>query len=52
MNDSTVTIRQALQAKIDAARADIAEAEKQLAQLPQDFLEKVVGEFHKLIGWL
>lgn len=52
MDDQNVTIRQALQAKIDAARADIAEAEKHLAQLPQDFLDKVGAEFRKFIGWL
>lgn len=52
MNDSTMTIRAALQAKIDAARTEIAEAEEHLSQLPATFLDKAVSEFHKLIGWL
>jgi hypothetical protein len=51
-DQNTVTIRQALQEKLDTARADVAEIEKQLAQLPADFLDKIVAEWHKLIGWL
>lgn len=49
---STATIRQALETKIATAQADIAEAQKQLSQLPGDFLDKAIAEFHKLIGWL
>lgn len=52
MTDTTFTIRQALQTKIEAAKAEIAEAEKHLAQLPGDFLDKAIAEFHKLLGML
>jgi hypothetical protein len=55
----TSTIRQALEAKIAASnqaiaghQAQIAEAQGQLQQLPPTFLDKMIADFHKLIGWL
>lgn len=49
---NTTTIRQALEAKITAAQAEIAEAQAQLQQLPSTFLDKLIADFHKLIGLL
>lgn len=56
MPDLNQTVRQSIQSKLDAAKAEVAELEKQLASLHPDFLDKAIGaaiaDFHKLIGWV
>lgn len=50
--NSDSTIRQRMEAKLASLRQEVAATEQALAEMPASLLDKAIGEFHKMIGWL